>query len=228
MAKKNKFLDFFKVNDEENDDDFDDDDDIFDDDDEEYEEEKPKKKQADSAGREKAYSRSVLGDAHRTSPSTKNYSSDRTSSSTGSTRTKSAASGTGSYRSSARQTGTTSSGDKLVSFDREREIQENRRAASFRPTSEVYVIKPQQFNDAQTVADFLKQNKAIVINMEGLQLENAQRIIDFIGGACYGLQGELKAISANIFIAVPNSIEVSGDLRDEILSNSAVSPNLSE
>ena len=78
--------------------------------------------------------------------------------------------------------------------------------------------------DAQTVVDFLKKNRAIVINMEGLALDPAQRIIDFIGGACYGINGELKAISSNIFIAVPNSMEVSGDLREEILT----SPSLSE
>ena len=111
--------------------------------------------------------------------------------------------------------------EKLVSFDSGSE----RRPRSPK-SSEVFVIKPQEFDDAQTVADFLKKGKAIVINMEGLQLESAQRIIDFIGGACYGMGGELKAISASIFIAVPNNIEVSGDLREEILNNSSVSPFL--
>lgn len=92
--------------------------------------------------------------------------------------------------------------------------------------SEVYVIKPQEFNEAQTVTDFLKDGKTIVINMEGIELNAAQRIIDFIGGACYALDGTLQAISSNIFIAAPQDIEVSGDLRDEILNESTVSPYL--
>lgn len=92
--------------------------------------------------------------------------------------------------------------------------------------SEVYVIKPQEFNEAQTVTDFLKDGKTIVINMEGIELNAAQRIIDFIGGACYALDGSLQAISSNIFIAAPQDIEVSGDLRDEILNESTVSPYL--
>ena len=92
--------------------------------------------------------------------------------------------------------------------------------------SEVYVIKPQEFNEAQTVTDFLKDGKTIVINMEGIELTAAQRIIDFIGGACYALDGTLQAISSNIFIAAPQDIEVSGDLRDEILNESTVSPYL--
>ncbi len=94
----------------------------------------------------------------------------------------------------------------------------------YRPSSEVYVIKPQEFDDAQTVADFLKTGKTIVINLEGLEIDPAQRIIDFIGGACYGINGELKAISSNIFIAAPDNIEVSGDLRDEI--ETSLSPQL--
>ena len=118
---------------------------------------------------------------------------------------------------------TSTATDKLVSFDGGMKPRAPRSAAS----NEVYVIKPQEFDDAQTVTDFLKRGRAIVINMEGLQLEPAQRIIDFIGGACYGIGGELKAISANIFIAVPSSIEVSGDLRDEILSSTGMSPHLS-
>ena len=92
--------------------------------------------------------------------------------------------------------------------------------------SEVYVIKPQEFNEAQTVTDFLKDGKTIVINMEGIELTAAQRIIDFIGGACYALDGSLQAISSNIFIAAPQDIEVTGDLRDEILNESTVSPYL--
>lgn len=92
--------------------------------------------------------------------------------------------------------------------------------------SEVYVIKPQDFNEAQTVTDFLKDGKAIIINMEGIELSLAQRIIDFIGGATYALDGSLQAISGNIFVAAPSDIEVSGDLREELLNDSTISPNL--
>ena len=91
---------------------------------------------------------------------------------------------------------------------------------------QVYVILPQEFNEAQKVTDYLKEGKTIVINMEGIEVHAAQRIIDFIGGACYALDGSLQAISANIFIAAPRNIDVSGDLRDEILNDSTLSPEL--
>ncbi|MGN0153761.1 MAG: cell division protein SepF [Lachnospiraceae bacterium] len=96
-----------------------------------------------------------------------------------------------------------------------------------RSSSQVYVIKPQEFNEAQKVTDYLKEGKMIVINMEGIEVHAAQRIIDFIGGACYALDGSLQAISANIFIAAPQNVDVTGDLRDEILNDSTLSPELS-
>lgn len=95
-----------------------------------------------------------------------------------------------------------------------------------RSSNQVYVIKPQEFNEAQKVTDYLKEGKTIVINMEGIEVHAAQRIIDFIGGSCYALDGSLQAISANIFIAAPQNIGVSGDLRDEILNESTLSPEL--
>jgi cell division inhibitor SepF len=96
-----------------------------------------------------------------------------------------------------------------------------------RSSNQLYVIKPQEFNEAQRVTDYLKEGRTIVINMEGIEVHAAQRIIDFIGGACYALDGSLQAVSANIFIAAPRNIDVSGDLRDEILNDSTLSPELS-
>lgn len=93
-------------------------------------------------------------------------------------------------------------------------------------SNELIVIRPQDFNEAQTVTDFLKDGKPIVINMEGIELNTAQRIIDFIGGACYALDGTLGPVSNNIFIAAPQDVEVSGDLRDGFSSESMVSPYL--
>ena len=92
----------------------------------------------------------------------------------------------------------------------------------------VKVIKPQEFNEAQIVADFLKEGKTIVVNLEGIEISQAQRIIDFIGGARFAVDGSLKAISNNIFIVAPGNIEVSGDLRDEIISDSMLSPELTK
>ena len=115
------------------------------------------------------------------------------------------------------------SSGKLVSFN-------NRSSKNYNNSrgSTVYVIKPQDFNEAQTVAEYLREGKAIVVNLEGIDLAVAQRVIDFIGGSCFALDGTLQAISANIFIAAPQAIDVSGDLRNEILNENTVSPDLTK
>lgn len=91
----------------------------------------------------------------------------------------------------------------------------------------VKVIRAQTFNEAQIVAEFLKEGKTIVVNLEGIEIGKAQRIIDFIGGASFAVDGSLKAISNNIFIVAPGNIEVTGDLRDELVSEDMLSPELS-
>lgn len=93
-------------------------------------------------------------------------------------------------------------------------------------SNQVHVIKPDEFDDAQMIIDHLKSGQAIVINMEGMEVSTAQRIIDFIAGACYALDGSLQGISGNIFIAAPSEIYVSGDLRDELINDASLSPQL--
>jgi len=221
MGKGRKsFLDYFRVNDE--DEEYDEDtDDLFDEEDEEHE--KPfafrKKKEAAVQPAEPAPRPQYSNPAPAPRPAQQSQSYTGSSSyqprSTASYATSSTSQSSGASRKKARQVDSS----KLVSFD-------NQRKRDLSPSSEVYVIKPQEFDDAQTVTDLLKGGKTIVINMEGIEIDPAQRIIDFIGGACYGLGGDLRAISASIFIAAPNNIEVSGDLRDEILNESTLSPQL--
>ena len=91
---------------------------------------------------------------------------------------------------------------------------------------QVFVIKPQDISQAQTVTSYLKEGHLVVINMEGVEIHIAQRIIDFIGGACDALDGSIQGISNNIFIAAPSNIAVTGDLRDEILNESSIAPDL--
>jgi len=223
MAKESKksFLDFFKMKDLD-DDEFEDDlfDDDDDDDDEDYDDYVASKKSKQKS----SFSRNTQTPAQQTS----SYQRSSSYSST-------PVSGQSSYRQASQSTAYSSTrqqqtrpatnygnNNKLVDFNNNKQ----QRSESYRGKSEVYVIKPHEISESQTVTDFLKEGKTIVINMEGLELAPAQRIIDFIGGACYALNGSLQAISANIFIAAPNSIEVSGDLREEILNESTVSPQL--
>lgn len=79
---------------------------------------------------------------------------------------------------------------------------------------EVCVFKPSSIEDSREITETLLLGKAVIINFEGLHVEIAQRIIDFISGSCYALDGNLQKISNYIFIATPNSVDISGDFQD--------------
>jgi len=79
---------------------------------------------------------------------------------------------------------------------------------------EVSMIKPTSIEDSKEISDYLLAGKAVVLNMEGLHMEVAQRIIDFTSGATYSMNGNLQKISNYIFIATPESVELSGDFQD--------------
>ena len=79
---------------------------------------------------------------------------------------------------------------------------------------EVCVIKPTSVEDAREITETLLANCTVVLNMEGLDLDLAQRIIDFTSGSCYAINGNLQKISNYIFIITPASVDVSGDFQD--------------
>ena len=79
---------------------------------------------------------------------------------------------------------------------------------------EVSLVKPTSMEDSKDICDYLLAGKAVVLNMEGIHTEVAQRIIDFTSGATYSMNGNLQKISNYIFIATPESVELSGDFQD--------------
>ena len=79
---------------------------------------------------------------------------------------------------------------------------------------EVCVIKPNSVEDAREITETLLANRTVVLNMEGLDVDVAQRIIDFTSGSCYAISGNLQKISHYIFIITPASVDVSGDFQD--------------
>ena len=82
---------------------------------------------------------------------------------------------------------------------------------------EVCVIKPTSIEDAREITETLLANRTVVLNLEGLDVDIAQRIIDFTSGSCFAISGNLQKISHYIFIITPASVDISGDFQ-ELLS----------
>jgi len=87
----------------------------------------------------------------------------------------------------------------------------------------VVVTQPETFDDAQDACDHLKNKKPVIVNLEEVDKELAQRIIDFLSGAVYGLDGNIQKVSSGIFVIAPNNVDIMSDFKDE-LRNKAVFP----
>ena len=79
---------------------------------------------------------------------------------------------------------------------------------------EVCVIKPTSVEDAREITETLLNNRTVVLNVEGLDVEIAQRIIDFTSGSCFAISGNLQKISNYIFIITPANVDISGDFQN--------------
>ena len=77
---------------------------------------------------------------------------------------------------------------------------------------EVCVIKPTSFDDSKEITDTLLTGRPVILNIEGLNMDVAQRIIDVCCGATYAIRGSLQKISNYIFILTPTNVDISGDL----------------
>ncbi len=78
-------------------------------------------------------------------------------------------------------------------------------------TNNVILTEPLVFADSKDIIDDIKRNKVVIINLSKLDLETADRLLDFISGGIYALGARLKTIGEDIYLCVPNGVEVSGD-----------------
>ncbi len=92
----------------------------------------------------------------------------------------------------------------------------------------VMVVEPFVFDDAQHVADHLKNRKPVVINLENTDKDVAKRMIDFISGTTYALGGTIQKIGNNIFLCAPNNVDVAYNSREESLERTILPWNNSK
>ena len=91
----------------------------------------------------------------------------------------------------------------------------------------IKVMKPTSFDDSQDICDVLLAGKATIINLEGFNVDEAQRVMDFVSGAVYAANGKLHQISNYIFIISPENVDITGDYLDMIRQNGFEVPTLS-
>ena len=79
---------------------------------------------------------------------------------------------------------------------------------------EVVLFRPTNFNDCTKAADDLRDKKAIIVNMENVDKALSRRVVDFLSGCAYALDGKVKKIAQSTYLFCPHSMDVVGDLEN--------------
>jgi len=114
----------------------------------------------------------------------------------------------------------------LEENDREKNTQEEVRTSSRKNAQvvsihtqkqmRVVVMEPNSFEEAQNIADQLKSRRPVIVNLENAEKMLAKRIVDFISGTTYALNGNMQKVGNGIFLFVPNNVDISGEMRDDL------------
>ena len=83
----------------------------------------------------------------------------------------------------------------------------------------VVLVKPERFENASEIADHLRDKRTVVLNLESTNKDIARRLVDFLSGVAYAGDGKIKKVAANTYIITPYSVDIMGDLIDELESN---------
>lgn len=76
------------------------------------------------------------------------------------------------------------------------------------------VVTPTKFDAVTQIADFLLDNKTVLLNLENTNKETAKRLIDFLSGVAYALSGDVQKVADNTFAVTPNNVNVSNDTEE--------------
>ncbi len=84
--------------------------------------------------------------------------------------------------------------------------------------TKVTITKPVDYEEATEICEALKNRRIVLVNTTVLELKIAQRLLDFISGACYSLGGELQQIEKGVYLLSPSNVEVTNELKNELSS----------
>ncbi|WP_174733852.1 cell division protein SepF [Mesobacillus harenae] len=85
---------------------------------------------------------------------------------------------------------------------------------SVQKSSKVILAEPRVYSEAQEIADHLKSRRAVVVNLQRIEHDQARRIVDFLSGTVYAISGDIQKIGLNMFLCTPDNVEVSGNISE--------------
>ena len=76
---------------------------------------------------------------------------------------------------------------------------------------EMKVVKPERFEEVKSIGEHLLARRTVVLNLEETNKETARRLIDFLNGVAYAINGDLRKVATNTYVVTPSNVELSGE-----------------
>jgi cell division inhibitor SepF len=80
--------------------------------------------------------------------------------------------------------------------------------------AKMILLEPRTYDEAQEIADHLKNRKAVIINLQRISHDQAKRVVDFLSGTVYAIGGDIQKVGSNIFLCTPDNVDVSGTITE--------------
>lgn len=81
-------------------------------------------------------------------------------------------------------------------------------------SNKMMLLEPRAFSESQQIADYLKKQTAVVVNMKRVTPELARRIVDFLSGTLYAIGGDMQKLGGGIFLCTPSTVKVEGKISE--------------
>jgi len=83
-------------------------------------------------------------------------------------------------------------------------------------TAKVVISKPMNYDEGTAIVDNLKNRRIVIVNVTGVEQKVGHKILDFLIGAIYALEGGLQQVEKGVFILTPSNVEVTSELKTEL------------
>ena len=81
--------------------------------------------------------------------------------------------------------------------------------------NKMILFEPRAYSESQQIADYLKNNNAVIVNLKRVTPDQAKRIVDFLSGTLYAIEGGLQKLGGGIFLCTPSNVPVEGKISDD-------------
>ena len=104
--------------------------------------------------------------------------------------------------------------EELEVVDKVSQYEEPAKKGITKTEAKMLIFEPRSYEEATEIADYLKAHKACVVNIHRLQNEYRQRLIDFLWGAVYAIDGQIQKVGQDVFLCTPANVTVNGQVED--------------